>query len=211
MKALAVGDPRIKLRVETANSISRLKILSNAFNKEREKTIAEMNNIKNYHSQWKNHYKNTHEDYLFGQKEENAKIEDEEKRKLIRGEIYQHIVNNMYNTYEEDIGAYRGFRIITPSYQLNGKDQYVYLEHLNRYKLTIGDSVVGFLTRIDNFIDGLDKVHEEEVKSYRSKIKLYKDGEVFLQKPNPYTSEIADLTRKLEAIDKDLGIKKKEK
>ena len=211
VKALAVGDPRIKLRVETANSISRLKILSNAFNKEREKTIAEMNNIKNYHSQWKNHYKNTHEDYLFGQKEENAKIEDEEKRKLIRGEIYQHIVNNMYNTYEEDIGAYRGFRIITPSYQLNGKDQYVYLEHLNRYKLTIGDSVVGFLTRIDNFIDGLDKVHEEEVKSYRSKIKLYKDGEVFLQKPNPYTSEIADLTRKLEAIDKDLGIKKKEK
>ena len=73
----------------------------------------------------------------------------------------------------------------------------------------MGDTEVGTLIRIDNFLESLNE-HLEKLDKTIAELEQRKiDGKTELSKKEDYTDKIEETKRRLESIDKKLGVKKK--
>ena len=83
---------------------------------------------------------------------------------------------------------------------------YVWLSRKGKYYVELGNSEVGGLIRIDNFLDSmstyLSKL-EEALEQLDTRRKFIRDE---LDKNENYTDLIEKYTKKLEQIDKKLGV-----
>ena len=101
--------------------------------------------------------------------------------------------------------TYRDFKVILPANMIQEKP-YIYLQRSGRYYVEIGDTDIGVLVRLDNFIDGFDK-HQENMENKLNEIKAkQKDLQEELAKNVDYDSIIDSLKSKINEIDKELGV-----
>ncbi len=104
---------------------------------------------------------------------------------------------------------YCGFKIILPANMAKEKP-FVWLEREGKYYVELGDTEVGVLIRIDNYLNNLDK-HIEELKQKQ----LFDLGErkkgiqKELDNDENYADVISELKEKLAEIDDKLGVNKK--
>ena len=85
----------------------------------------------------------------------------------------------------------------------------MWLRREGKYFLELGESALGALIRIDNYLDKLPE-HLKKLNSALGVIKARQDDiKEELEKKENYADEIERLTRKLEKIDEELGVKKK--
>ena len=217
VKALAVGNPLIKERVEIANELSRFRTLQSKLVETRsalEKELLELPNQKQYqksliqkcamdvdfYEKWKALHPPLEDNKL--------KKEEAENRKVLREKINKKLSENVLQTNESFLMEHCGFRVILPA-NMTMEKPYVYLQRCGKYWVDLGETEVGNLLRIENYLENLNKHHEKlkmalcqmEEKERAIKAELLKD--------ESYVDRILEYKKKLEDLDKKLGVEKK--
>ena len=209
VKALAVGDPLIELRVNTQNRLSRLLLVNSASIAKKEKLRQNLAAIDNNKSIWEEEITNAKADLEVSLRLENRTFElDDEEKKEFR-EALHHAMFYSSNDEEKFVTSHRGFDIIVTPKQYDPDNIFVYLQGHNKYYVKLGNSPIGYLIRINNFINGLDKYVENLVNKYEENMKYYELGMQELAKKDDYQEEIARLEKELKEIDSKLNKKEK--
>lgn len=177
VKALAVGNPLVKERVETANELSRYLTLQRKLVDSRIRMEKELLEMPGKISNQENNIVQCEADIAFynGWKQENpepvdskVKKEATEKRKHLREYIHSSLIGHVLEPKEKALTTYRGFEIILPA-NMTREKPYIWLKRNGRYYVELGDTNTGNLIRIDNFLDDLQK-HFDKLKNGFAKL-----------------------------------------
>lgn len=217
VKALAVGNPLVKERVETANELSRYLTLQRKLVDSRIRMEKELLEMPGKMSNQKNNIAGCEADiaYYTGWKRANPAPSDNkvkkdaaEKRKQLRDYIHSSLMGYVLEPKEKILMTYRGFEIILPA-NMTREKPYVWLKRNGRYYVELGDTNTGNLIRIDNFLDDLqthlDKLNKGLAKLWERELQLKEE----LRKEESFSDEIEECRKKLEILDKKLGVDKK--
>lgn len=216
VKALAVGNPLVKERVETTNELSRYLTLQRKLVDSRIRMEKELLEIPGKISNQENNIAQCEADIAFynGWKQENpepvdskVKKETTEKRKHLREYIHSSLIGYVLEPKEKALTTYRGFEIILPA-NMTREKPYIWLKRNGRYYVELGDTNTGNLIRIDNFLDDLQK-HFDKLKNGFAKLqeREYQLKEE-LKKHESFSDEIEECRKKLEILNKKLGVDK---
>ncbi len=207
VKALAIGNPLIKERVETFNEIQRLLGVRYQYYEHRELLKGDIINKENHIPDLYKELEKTKEDYQYTLTLEEHDWSIDEKKEFGQKVHANIFISNNENKETNDL-EFRGFKIITVPFIDDKK--FIYLERKNKYRLDIADSDVGISIRLDNFVnDFIKRVNAAENKIKESEL-FIKEGKEELSKKEDYTSRIDALEIKLKELDKKLGVKKDE-
>lgn len=217
VKALAVGNPLVKERVETANELSRYLTLQRKLVDSRIRMEKELLEMPGKMSNQKNNIAGCEADiaYYTGWKQANPAPSDNkvkkdaaEKRKQLRDYLHSSLMGYVLEPKEKILMTYRGFEIILPA-NMTREKPYVWLKRDGRYYVELGDTNTGNLIRIDNFLDDLqthlDKLNKGLAKLWERERQLKEE----LRKEESFSDEIENCRQKLEKLDKKLGVDKK--
>ena len=217
VKALAVGNPLVKERVETANELSRYLTLQRKLVESRIRMEKELLEMPGKKSNQESNIAHCEADIAFynGWKQENpapadnkAKKETAEKRKQLREYIHSALIGYILEPKEKVLMTYRGFEIILPA-NMTREKPYIWLKRNGRYYAELGDTNTGNLIRIDNFLDDL-QTHLDKLKEGLSKLKERESQlKEELKKNESFSDEIEECRKRLEMLDKKLGVDKK--
>lgn len=217
VKALAVGSPLVKKRVETANELSRYLTLQRKTVEARLRLEAELQKLPAGLAEQDERIQNARADLRFYRETLASlpvpvttaqKTALAEKRRALREWLYMAIRANERKPVETPFEQFRGFRIVLPA-NMQKEKPFLWLQRTGRYYVELGDSAAGYLTRIGYFLEHLD-AHIAKMEETREKlVKKGADIRAELAKKESFTDEIKALTEEIEAIDKKLGVKKK--
>lgn len=206
VKALAVGNPLVKERVETANELSRLLTLQRKAVETHialEKELTELPGKMERQKEW---IAKCQHDTEFMQ--QTFAVQDKEIRRQIRKTIYDAVCANELATKESILMTYQGFQIVLPT-NMSKEKPFVWLQRQGRYYVELGDSEVGCLIRLDNAIEGIP----EHLAKLEKNLAEMEQREVALQaellKKEDFTDQISTCKEKLAKLDKKLGVDKK--
>lgn len=217
VKALAVGDPLVKQRVEAANELTRYMALQSKLVESRirlEKELLEMpGQIHNqidlieyckqdlaFYTEWRKINPPVEDSKL--------KKEEAEKRKTLREFIGTAIREHVLETKEKTLISYRGFAIVLPA-NMTLEKPYVWLKKSGKYYVELGDTDIGNLIRIDNYLDSLGDHLGKLMLNLEKLREKEKDIRVELSKDESYTDQIETYKNKVKKLDKKLGVNKK--
>lgn len=217
VKALAVGDPLVKQRVEAANELTRYMALQSKLVESRirlEKELLEMpGQIHNqidlieyckqdlaFYTEWRKINPPVEDSKL--------KKEEAEKRKTLRELIGAAIREHVLETKEKTLISYRGFDIVLPA-NMTLEKPYVWLKKSGKYYVELGDTDIGNLIRIDNYLDSLGDHLSKLMLNLEKLREKEKDIRFELSKDESYTDQIETYKNKVKKLDKKLGVDKK--
>ena len=214
VKALAVGNPLVKDRVEAYNELTKYKILQRKYVEARIAWEKEAMELPGKIKHQKDIISKCVDDIEFvkkwNKKYPNPKNNDEKKklveeRKFIRTTIHQAIKGNVLETKERKFIKYRGFDIILPT-NMKSEKPYVWLQNNGRYYVELGDTEVGNLVRIDNYLNNLNdhlKELEESLEKQQTKLRDIKTN---LSKDENFYDQINHYRKLVEELDEKLGV-----
>lgn len=230
VKALAIGNPLVKKRVEAANELSRLMTLQRkaidskiGLEKELLSVSGRIEDIADRIEKCKKdraacEERNTGMPPLrgsraqYGESREGALSDglsdDGHERRAIREQISRAVRENILEREEKKLMTYRGFDLILPAHMM-GDNPYIIIAGEGRYRVEMGDTEVGNLRRVDNFISNLGG-HLEKLEISLEKLKeRKKDIEAELEKKESYSEQISSCKETIEKMDKKLKAGKK--
>ena len=207
VKALAVGNPLLKERVELVNELSRVSTLRKKYLEKRHELEIELLSLPRKIETQKETIANCVLDMKFYDKSK-VKYSNEE-RVNIRKVIFKGIFENTENIYKVKVCEYQGFDVLVPNNLIYDKNL-VYLSKNEEYAIEAGDSEIGVLIRIDNFLESFDKyIIKEEAEL--EKLELRKQNILDeLSKEIDFVSVIHDLQDRIIQVNKKLGVKENE-
>ena len=127
------------------------------------------------------------------------------ERKALRERIRQGLEDNVLKTKETPLMEYRGFDVILPA-NMTLEKPYVWLSGQGRYYVELGNTEVGNLVRIDHFLDSMAE-YLQTLKLGCSKLeKREAELKAELAKDETYMDEIERYRKKIELLDKELGV-----
>lgn len=202
IKALAIGNPLIKERVEAHNELSRYRALRSKSEESKILLTKELREIPSLISKINDTILNCMLDVVFLRK--NQPSCDAEVRKAIRNKVSD-AIRNVVAAREEFVieDNYCGFRIIYPAYMTADKP-YVCIEKNGRYTVEMGESDKGIMTRIDNAIARIPELHKSFVESRNALVKKQDDIRTEINNIKFYNDEIEFYKELIEDIDKKL-------
>lgn len=206
VKALAVGNPLVKERVETANELSRLLTLQRKAVEAYFSMEKELNELPGKMERQRNLIEKCRADTAFMQ--QTFVLQDKEVRRTLRKTIYDAVCANSLATKETSLLTYQGFRVVLPT-NMSKEKPYVWLQREGRYYVELGDSEVGCLIRLDNALEGLPAHLEKLEKNLADMEQREVALRLELQKEENFTDQITACKEKLAKIDKKLGVDKK--
>ena len=202
VKALAIGNMRLRERFEIYNELNRLRLLHNNDQQLRsryERELLEIPKKMEELEQLINDYTFDYAIYCSSRREYSG-----EERNEIRNYIYDEVLNNVMMKEERTLLSYQGFELILPMNMTEPKP-YIWAVATHKHKIEMSNSASGCLIRIDNYLDNLNK----KKKELEFEITLLKEKEssirVTLERQIDYEPMIAELKMKLEKIDKELN------
>lgn len=203
VKALAIGNPLIKKRVETANELTRYLTLQRKHIEAHirlEKELMELPSKISRQQEIINKCEKDTEYYNLNYREYSA-----DERKEIREKLFTAISENILAPNENSLLNYQGFSIIMPA-NMTKEKPYIWLQRSGRYYVELGDSKTGGIIRIDHFLDNLD-IHLSKLSEWlENLIQRQEAVEIELTKQEDYSDKIEEYKKKLEKIDKKLGV-----
>lgn len=217
IKALAVGNPLVKKRVETANELSRYNTLQKKSVETRIRLDKELKELPSKMLHQKELINKAMQDkHYFDQYRKDVPVavtsadknKEAEKRKLLRETLFDAVKNNELQSNERPAFEYCGFEIILPA-NMTKEKPFVWLQRNGRYYVELGDTEVGCLIRIDNYLSNFDNHIENLQKRLFNMNEREKGIQKELGKDENYADVIAELKEKLSVIDDKLGVNKK--
>lgn len=206
VKALAVGNPLVKERVETANELTRYLALQRKAIETHirlEKELMELPSKIAHQSELIEKCKLDLEFYVTNHREY-----DKDERKELRTTLHEAVKANVLTQTETLFCTYQGFDIILPA-NMTIEKPYVWLQKSGRYYVELGDTEIGGLIRIDNYLENLTEHLSKLEYGYTNLCDRQEAVKIELTKKENYTDKIDETKRRLEKIDKKLGVDKK--
>ena len=202
VKALAIGNPKIKERVELANELGKTYLLKRSDDDNRERMRATLATLPERIANQKERDDKCTADMAVYKAEKVVMTPEEAKE--IKEQIETAIKKNSLSPYETELMTYQGFKIMLPPY-IQPDSPFVNLVRNGRYYVQLG-AEQGFKRRIDNFLDNLS----EQKEKFRTVLKSLREQQINLtaelEKPSPYGDRIAELRERLNQIDNELGV-----
>ena len=203
VKALAVGNPMIKKRIEISNELTRLVIL-------------QQNKITKYEGYRKDIPKLAEDmrirremmvllaadaDYY----ERNKKKYSSEERKKVSEKILEALDVDVPREHEVFIAEYQGFRLTVPQ-KASKFFRTVYLSRAGEYKCKVSYNPAGIMQSIDNVLNDLC----DRLLSHKGLLESAKEKKEYMQSELAgadidYTVQIEKYRKKLEEIDSKLS------
>lgn len=205
VKALALKNPELKERVEKTNELRRLLIEQRTRKEKKQELTLESNKVLAKLNNLKDEIKNVNDDKNYYKRfvKENSLIDctaSKDERTRLKKKLEEKIFDQKE---EEFMGFYRGFEINIPNLSVNKK--VLRIQRKGIYSLTLSDSVVGNVVRIENFLDDLsgyiDKLKEDE-RQLKIRLNLIN---LELVDTVDYKREIDRLRREIKEIDERLS------
>ncbi len=205
VKAIAVGNPLIKKRVETANELAKHQTLQRKLVEARQLLEDELVELPNKINDVKNKIELLKEDIEFynTRKVKYSTDERNDFRKMIASVVY----SDEIFVNPQTVCEYQGFEIIVPNNMFKDKP-YIFIQKNGKYYIELGTSEIGIMIRIDNFLDDLDNLLTKQELALERMNKRVIDIKDELEKGESYIDIIIELEEELEKIDKKLGVKK---
>ena len=205
IKALAIGNPAIKERVETANELGKLIILRRENLLHKDNLRAQLLKLPSMLEKQRQNVDNAITDAQLYK--DSYREYTTEERKPLREQLETALLDNALQTNETELFEYQGFHVVLPSGMALSKP-FVWLVGSGKYYLELGSSPLGYMIRIDNFLDDFEAyIKKQEDKL--DKLNMVKTSiEAELNEDDKYADKIDELTNKLEKLDKKLGVNK---
>ncbi len=205
VKALAIGNPLIKKRVEVSNSLERAKIASRA----RQKQLQELRSVIDISARKAREYRSlaqlAHEDYVFYGK--NKVSVPNEERMAFGEELLEAIADNVGISTDRFFDEYMGFDIILPA---NMSDEYRHVivkrEGGGNYSCEIDKekTAIGCSKSIDYLLEHLDRRAENLESLALSADKRIQEAKEDIRGENPHLHTVEKLKVELAVIDAEL-------
>lgn len=203
VKALAVGNPLVKKRVEAANELTRLLSLQRKAVRDHELRQQELEAMPARIQHQSEQIRLCAEDVAF------ISVEDTEtdlrQRRDLRRQLQEALAENVLESRERELLVYRGFAVVLPSNMLEQKP-YVWLQRGGRYYAELGDSDKGYAVRLDNVIDTLPQ-HLQKLQENLNKLTAHREA-LEQEKTEDYSEAIEACKQTLARLDKKLGVDK---
>lgn len=211
IKALAVGDPLLKSRIETANELDRVKLRY----RQREKELFHMAQIVQEHPAGTSAMEQQVKRLVQDQRhfEENREAMTRSEREAFGEELLEAVSANIGRIRERCFDHVHGFRILLPADMKPGSP-YVMAEGIsgNRYKINLREAKIpGCMQRVEYVLMNLDqriKAVEERISQVRRQAA---QAEKELKKGNPFEAEVSRLSEKLLDMDGELNRRAEER
>ena len=204
IKALAIGNPLIKKRVETANMIEHLRISSRQRSKELAKLRDVIETRPDRMARQKELIRIMQADAAF-YKENRTRISQEERR-AFGEELIAALRDNADQKEAKIFDTYQGFTVELPQYMAPEKP-YVYLIGPNggRYYAAMDyEKPMGCSQRLDILLDRLEDRAQEQTERLSQMRRQLKDARADIARGNPFPDQIDALEEELRRIDKEL-------
>lgn len=203
IKALAIGNPLVKERVETANTLSRYLALQKKTVENHIRLEKELYELPDNIARGNEYVEKCKQDITYYQ--ENRCEYEKEERKPIRKMIFDAIKENVLRETERPLTTYQGFKIILPANMMAEKP-FVWVQNYGRYYVEMGDTELGMLVRIDNFLDKLEDHLEKQRNSVSLMYSRMEAIKIELAKKEDYADKIEKTQLRLKKLDKKLGV-----
>lgn len=216
VKALAIGNPLIKQRVEAANELSRFMTLQRKLLASRTELQKEQLALPGRITDQERAVSQCREDFSSYRKWKEAnppavdsagREKEIRQRAELRHNIYASVRDNVLKLKSRKLTTYRGFDVVIPAGMEKDKP-YLLLERQGRYKVEMGNSENGVLIRIDNFLNGLEE-YQKKLQGALEKLKTRAaEIDAELAKEESYSGQILFYKKRVEELDEKLGVNK---
>ena len=206
IKALAVGNPLIKERVETSNELTRYLALQRKAVDNHIRMEKELMELPARIKHQKELIEKCECDIEFYRS--NRKEYGKEERKDIRQKLFSAVKENVLMRDETPSIAYQGFQIVLPA-NMTAEKPHIWLQKNGRYYVELGDTEIGGLIRIDNYLDSLDKQLEKLNEGLTDLCGRQDALKAEITKKEDYVDRIEKIKQRLEKLDMKLGVDKK--
>lgn len=207
VKALAIGNPLIKERVEVTNELSRYLILQNRLVNQRsiyEQEYAELPAKIERIERLIPLTRNDAEYYAANRQEYTP-----EERKEFRTRIYAATHKDEPTVEEVTVVTYQGFEVVVPK-NVSVVHPVVFLRRSGSYMIELGSSDIGGMARLDGCLNDLQKRLDNLVKMLDDLNSKKNFMEKELARKNDYRDEIEKCRERLADIDHRLGVDKED-
>lgn len=204
VKALAVGNPLIRERVEVSNEISRLKTLRRRQSDNEAELRAAQASLPQKIVLAETEASRIALDAARFERERGTEVSD---RRALGGQILAALADNEMRPEERTLMTYRGFSVVLPAHMLK-EHTGVYLCGAGRYFVAIGGSDLGAVVRIDNALEHLAEHAAEAADQVQTLKERLKEMEQAATRHTDYDKRIEDLETMLASIDIELGVEK---
>lgn len=204
-KALAIGNPLLKDRVETSNRLEQARIKQRKRNKEMYDLRDTIRNMPNKIRNATVSLYNAKSDYAFYKA--NKETVPQEERISFGEELLFALGNNIMNEKDRVFATYHGFDVILPK-GMKADDVYVNLYRVGStcLKVKMNDAKpLGCSRRLENALEGLaERITnlEEKIEEYEMQKEL---AEKNLAQGNVFDEEVEKIKEELNFIDFQLG------
>ena len=201
VKALAIGNMRLRERFEVYNELNRLRLLHNTNQQLRARYERELLEIPKKIEELQELISNYTYDYaIYG----SSKIDySAEERNELKNYLYEEVSNNIMMKEERSLITYQGFEIVLPMNMTEPKP-YLWLIATHKHKVEVSNSAMGYLIRIDNYLENLGRKKKEFEQEVLMLLEKEKSIKIALDSQIDYEPLILELRKKLEEIDKEL-------
>lgn len=204
IKALAIGNPLIKERVEISNQLEHARINQRQKRKELVDLTELQERLPEMITKRRLLISNTIADIAYYKSHKESVKKDE--RKSFGEELLHALKENVMHEKERLFCEYQGFDVILPRYMEYDK-AYVIVKRTgsNQYTVSMdGDKVLGVCQRLDYCLDNFGKELERHKNKLRNLIAQQNQTKRDLETGNIYDDEVAALADKLMSIDEKL-------
>lgn len=211
IKALSVGDPLLKDRIETHNELERMKLRR----RQREQELRRMQKLREENPAKQKRLRERREKLRKDSRHfaENRENLTRQEREAFGEELLEALRENRRQPKERCFDSLHGFDVLLPAGMTADQPQ-VILSGVtdNRYPVDMKDAkAAGCVQRMEYTLLHIEeRVHaaEEEIRRAKEEL-LQADRE--LEKGNPYEEQTAELNEKLLTIDQELSRRAEEK
>ena len=206
VKALAIGSPLIKKRVEVANELMKYLILQKKLVDKKMIYEAELPRLKERKKTIRN---------LLPKVKADAECYAEQKTEHTpeHRRFFRSVINSALNSEEpkkadQIVAFYNGFAIVVPE-KTSLLHPVIYLQNIGKYMAELSLNEKMCMSRIDDVLNGLEGRYEKmksDLKDIEGRITFISDE---LSSGEDHAGEIQRLKEELDRIDKELGVQKK--
>ncbi|MBR4555342.1 MAG: DEAD/DEAH box helicase family protein [Ruminococcus sp.] len=200
VKALAVGNPLIKRRIETANELSRCRILQRQLWQRRQYLTERLEAIPGEREKLRTVIANAKDDLENLRQPENETVTTDMRTKL--REALEAAVAAMTDC-SVTICEHRGFRISLQPNMISSRPA-VKIARSGSYYTELGNAPAGYPARVDNLLDRLPEFIEDSEQRLAELEKENVDAQLELDRRDSYLGEIERLEAELKSIDERL-------
>jgi hypothetical protein len=198
IKALAVGDPLLRERVESAVEVERLSLLRGRWREERETMRLELLSLPNRLAALEARHlaiRQDAEDYAARR----VRHTPAERRNLGR-RILEEQRAHIGLPEEKPLFVYQNFQVLLPAFMAEDKPC-LWLAGRERYYVKTGSDATGCLVRMDNELEALPELAEKCAEEAEQLARRIPELERELQAPDPYAGALAAQEKRLADLD----------